>query len=52
MPRSFFPRAVVIEHLHKHEWREDALRRMADLGYVEAGRTRANTLLALPETSQ
>jgi FkbM family methyltransferase len=45
-PPSLWPRAVVIEHLSKDEWLEDCIADMRARGYVEAGRTRSNTLLA------
>jgi FkbM family methyltransferase len=45
-PPSLWPHAVVIEHLSKNEWLEDCIADMRARGYVEAGRTRSNTLLA------
>jgi FkbM family methyltransferase len=45
-PPSLWPRAVVIEHLSKNEWLADCIADMLSRGYVEAGRTRSNTLLA------
>ncbi|MCA6123455.1 FkbM family methyltransferase [Bradyrhizobium sp. WSM 1704] len=44
-PRALWPRAVVIEHLSKHEWTDDCIADMRARGYVEQGRTRSNTLL-------
>jgi FkbM family methyltransferase len=44
-PPSLWPRAVVIEHLSRHEWRDDCIADMRARGYAEAGRTRSNTLL-------
>lgn len=44
-PENLWPRAVVIEHLSRDEWRDDCLADMAARGYVEAGKTRSNTLL-------
>ena len=44
-PPSLWPRAVVIEHLSKNEWLADCIADMLSRGYVEAGRTRSNTLL-------
>ncbi|MDP1584350.1 MAG: FkbM family methyltransferase [Bradyrhizobium sp.] len=44
-PPSLWPRAVVIEHLSRNEWLEDCIADMRARGYVEAGRTRSNTLL-------
>jgi FkbM family methyltransferase len=46
-PQSLWPRAVVIEHLSRHQWLDDCLADMRARGYLEAGRTRSNTLLAL-----
>jgi FkbM family methyltransferase len=45
-PPSLWPHAVVIEHLSKNEWLDDCIADMRARGYVEAGRTRSNTLLA------
>ncbi|MDP3693028.1 FkbM family methyltransferase [Bradyrhizobium sp.] len=47
-PASLWPRAVVIEHLSRDEWLEDCLADMRARGYVEAGKTRSNTLLLKP----
>jgi FkbM family methyltransferase len=44
-PQELWPRAVVIEHLSRGEWREDCLADMIGRGYRETGRTRSNTLL-------
>jgi FkbM family methyltransferase len=44
-PEALWPRAVVIEHLERGEWREDCLTDMLSRGYREVGRTRSNTLL-------
>ena len=44
-PRSLWPRAIVIEHLSRHEWQDDCIADMRTRGYAEAGRTRSNTLL-------
>jgi FkbM family methyltransferase len=44
-PPSLWPRAVVIEHLSKNEWSRDCVAAMLARGYVEAGKTRSNTLL-------
>ncbi len=40
-----WPRAVVIEHLARDEWRDDCIADMRARGYAEAGKTRSNTLL-------
>jgi FkbM family methyltransferase len=45
-PQALWPRAVVIEHLSKNEWLADCIVDMLSRGYVEAGRTRSNTLLS------
>jgi len=45
-PPSLWPRAVAIEHLSKDEWLADCIADMLSRGYVEAGRTRSNTLLS------
>ena len=45
-PPSLWPHAVVIEHLSKNEWLEDCIADMRARSYVEAGKTRSNTLLA------
>jgi FkbM family methyltransferase len=44
-PVSLWPRAVVIEHLARHEWHADCIADMLARGYAEAGKTRSNTLL-------
>lgn len=44
-PAALWPRAVVIEHLSRDEWRQDCLADMISRGYREVGRTRSNTLL-------
>jgi FkbM family methyltransferase len=44
-PQSLWPRAVVIEHLSRNEWQDDCIADMLARGYVEASRTRSNTLL-------
>jgi FkbM family methyltransferase len=44
-PSSLWPRAVVIEHLSRHEWLDDCIADMRARGYAETGRTRSNTLL-------
>jgi FkbM family methyltransferase len=42
---SLWPRAVVIEHLSRSEWRADCIADMVSRGYAETGKTRSNTLL-------
>jgi FkbM family methyltransferase len=44
-PPSLWPRAVVIEHLSRDEWRDDCIADMHARGYAETGKTRSNTLL-------
>jgi FkbM family methyltransferase len=44
-PPSLWPRAVVIEHLSRHEWQDDCIADMRARGYAKAGKTRSNTLL-------
>jgi FkbM family methyltransferase len=44
-PQTLWPRAVVIEHLSRDEWRQDCIADMVSRGYREAGRTRSNTFL-------
>jgi FkbM family methyltransferase len=46
-PPSLWPRAVVIEHLSRNEWQDDCIADMRARGYVEAGKTRSNSLLVL-----
>ena len=45
-PQTLWPRAVVIEHLSRSEWRQDCIGDMVARGYREKGKTRSNTLLA------
>ena len=44
-PEALWPRAVVIEHLSRHEWQDDCIADMVARGYAIAGKTRSNTLL-------
>jgi FkbM family methyltransferase len=44
-PESLWPRAVVIEHLSRHEWQDDCIADMQSRGYAQTGRNRSNTLL-------
>ena len=44
-PQTQWPRAVVIEHLSRDEWRQDCIADMVSRGYRETGRTRSNTFL-------
>src|SRR5258708_5885799 len=44
-PQTLWPRAVVIEHLSRNEWRDDCLDDMLARGYAATGKTRSNTLL-------
>ena len=44
-PPSLWPRAVVIEHLSRHEWLDDCIADMLGRGYAQTGKTRSNTLL-------
>jgi len=44
-PQALWPRAVVIEHLSRQEWRRDSIADMIAGGYREVGQTRSNTLL-------
>jgi len=44
-PQALWPRVVVIEHLSRNEWLDDCIADMLARGYVEAGKTRSNTLL-------
>jgi len=44
-PQALWPRAVVIEHLSRNEWRDDCIAGMLACGYAETGKTRSNTLL-------
>jgi len=45
-PPTLWPRAVVIEHLSRNEWKQDCIADMIARGYLEKRRTRSNTLLA------
>jgi FkbM family methyltransferase len=44
-PQALWPRAIVIEHLSRHEWQDDCIADMRARGYAAAGKTRSNTLL-------
>jgi len=45
-PQTLWPRAVVIEHLSRAEWRADCIADMMQRGYTQVGKTRSNTFLA------
>ena len=45
VPDTLWPRAVVIEHLSREEWRHDCIDDMISRGYRQTGKTRSNTLL-------
>jgi len=47
MPRSVWPRAVVIEHISRDQWQTDCIALMESCGYRISGRTRSNTMLLL-----
>jgi len=44
-PQALWPRAVVIEHLSRAEWRADCIADMRQRGYSQRGQTRSNTFL-------
>ena len=44
-PQPLWPRAVVIEHLSRAEWRADCIADMLQRGYGQLGQTRSNTFL-------
>jgi FkbM family methyltransferase len=44
-PQALWPRAVVIEHLSRDEWKQDCIADMIARGYRETGRNRSNTFL-------
>ena len=46
-PQALWPKAIVIEHLSKDEWRDDCIADMVSRGYTVSGRNRSNTLLVL-----
>ena len=43
--QALWPRAVVIEHLSRHEWQDDCIAAMLATGYAQAAKTRSNTFL-------
>ena len=45
-PPSLWPRAVVIEHLSRKEWREDCIADMVARGFAITKKTRSNTFLS------
>jgi FkbM family methyltransferase len=49
-PAALWPRAIAIEHLSSDDWVDDCLADMIMRGYVEAGKTRSNTLLVRGST--
>jgi FkbM family methyltransferase len=44
-PESLWPKALVIEDLSKHLWKQDLLTHLLNSGYKKTGRTRCNLLL-------
>jgi len=52
MPRSVWPRAVVIEHISRTQWQTDCIALMESNGYRTSGRTRSNTMLLLDERTR
>ncbi|MCP5523927.1 MAG: FkbM family methyltransferase [Verrucomicrobiales bacterium] len=46
-PRTLWPQAVVIEHTHGEDWREDILEIMQRAGYRSVRKNRSNALLTL-----
>ncbi|WMS41574.1 FkbM family methyltransferase [Acuticoccus sp. MNP-M23] len=47
-PEAQWPRAIVLETLHRALWRDDCLQDLFQRGYIEAGRTAENRLLFKP----
>lgn len=47
-PRVLWPRAVIMEDVHRSDWKEDILSQMRGVGYQQVGRSRSNALLHLP----
>ncbi len=47
-PEAAWPRAIVLETLHRALWRRDCLQDLFQRGYIEAGRTAENRLLFRP----
>lgn len=47
-PRALWPRAAIMEDVHRGDWKEDLLTQMREVGYQQLGRTRSNALLHLP----
>lgn len=52
MPPSRWPRALVIETLHRDVWQRDCLQELFERGYLEVKRTEENVLLRLDRTSR
>lgn len=50
-PESLWPGCLVIEHCHQPEWETDIISYMLGRGYVQAGKTRANTVLKFETTA-
>jgi len=50
-PPHRWPRAIVIETLHRNDWTRDCLQELFQRGYVQMGRTEENALLSrVPDT--
>jgi FkbM family methyltransferase len=46
-PRNMWPKAIVMEHVHSHEWKCDITGVLVDEGYRVRRRTRSNILMSL-----
>lgn len=48
-PGALWPRAVLLEDVHRDLWEDDIVERMRSIGYFQSARTESNLLLALEE---
>lgn len=47
-PRSLWPGFVIMEHIHRGDWKRDVLAKMLAAGYEQIGESRSNVFLRLP----
>jgi FkbM family methyltransferase len=46
-PRVLWPKAVIVEHAHRHVWQDDCIAAMEARGYAVQKATKGNTMLTL-----
>ncbi len=46
-PKTLWPSCLVVEHCHQKNWGVDIIQTLLKKGYIQTGKTRANTILTL-----